>query len=125
MKLIIARAMLFTAGFLLWAMSALIPHSDRIREGWDNPAYWNIGMPLMLVLQVAAATIPGERFWRAPLWMLSGHALAIVLIHPTGNGLGLLPLAIMIIGLPAYAFLIAASLLGSNLAGLVKSSLAK
>ena len=125
MKLIIARAMLFTAGFLLWGMSALIPHSDRIREGWDNPAYWNIGMPLMLVLQVAATTVARERLWRAPLWMLSGHALAIVLIHPLGNGLALLPLAIMIIGLPAYAFLFGASVVGSNLAGLFKSSVAK
>jgi hypothetical protein len=125
MKLIIARAMLFTAGFLLWGMSALIPHSDRIREGWDNPAYWNIGMPLMLVLQVAAAIVAHERYWRAPLWMLSGHALAIVLIHPLGNGLALLPLAIMIIGLPAYAFLFAAAVVGSNLSSLVKSSPAK
>ena len=125
MKLIITRAMLFTAGFLLWGMSALIPHSDRIREGWDNPAYWNIGMPLMLVLQVVAATAAHERLWRAPLWMLSGHALAIVLIHPLGNGLALLPLAIMIIGLPAYAFLFGAAVVGSNLSSLVKSSPAK
>jgi hypothetical protein len=120
MKLIIVRSLLFTAGFLLWGISAIIPHSDRIREGWDNPAYWHTGMPLMLVLQLLVASVSDEPAWRAPLWILFGHTLAMMLISPTGNGLGLLPLAIMFIGLPAYAFLFGATLLGRTLASVVK-----
>jgi len=118
--LAIARVVLFVAGFLLWAVTSTYPMADRIREGWDDSAYWQIGVPLVLATQLAAAIFSAERPSLAPLWVLSGHALAVLLIHPPGASLGLLPLTIVFIGLPSYATLFIAAMIGRKLAGLFR-----
>jgi hypothetical protein len=112
MRLLFARAVLFAAGFLLWALSSTLPMFDRIREGWDGAAYWQIGAPSVLVIVLA---VSGERAWRTPLWILFGHLCAMVLIHPSGTDLGLLPLTLVFIGLLAYAVLFVVALVGRTL----------
>jgi hypothetical protein len=114
--LAIARAVLFVAGFLLWAVASTFPMLDHVREGWDGSAYWQIGVPLVLTTQLAAAIFSGEQPAWAPLWVLSGHALAMVLIHPPGTDLGLLPFTIVFIAVPAYGALFIAAAIGRKLA---------
>jgi hypothetical protein len=41
-----------------------------------------------------------------------GHIVAMVFIHPAGTDLGLLPLAIVIMGMPLYTALLAAAFAG-------------
>src|SRR5690606_41477866 len=40
------------AGFAVWALFSLLPAiaGYGIREGWDTPLYWVVGLPLLLVL---------------------------------------------------------------------------
>ena len=115
MRLLFARAVLFAAGFLLWALPSTLPMLDRIREGWDEAPYWQIGVPLVLVIALVASAASDERAWRSPLWVLFGHLCAMVLIHPSGTDLGLLPLTLVFIGLPAYAVLFIVALVGRTL----------
>jgi hypothetical protein len=116
MILAIARVVLFVAGFLLWAVTSTYPMMDPVREGWDGSAYWQIGVPLVLATQLAATIFSGERPAWAPLWVLSGHAFAMVMIHQPGADLGLLPITIAFIDLPAYAALFIAAMIGRKLA---------
>src|ERR1700704_2251117 len=116
MILAIAPVVFFVAGFLLWAVTSTYPMMDPVREGWDGSAYWQIGVPLVLTTQLAAGVFFGERpAWGSPL-VLSGHALAMVLIHPPGTDLGLLPFTIVFIAVPAYGALFIAAAIGRKLA---------
>jgi len=122
MMLLLVRILMFAAGFLLWAITSIFPMLDRIREGWDGLGYWQIGVPIVLVMQLGAALVSSERPSLSPLWVLAGHALAMMLIHPAGADLGLVPLAVVFIGLPAYAVLFMTALIGRKLAGFLKSA---
>ena len=117
MNLTLARTVLFAAGFMLWALTSVTPLavSEGIREGWDRPIYWQIGLPLVLAVQLLMAVRSSERVAIAPLWVMFGHVAAMVFIHPAGTSLGLLPLAIVIMGLPLYAMLLAAACVGRML----------
>ena len=122
MMLLLVRILMFAAGFLLWAITSIFPILDRIREGWDGLGYWQIGVPIVLVMQLGAALVSRERPSLSPLWVLAGHALAMMLIHRAGADLGLVPLALVFIGLPAYAVLFMTALMGRKLAGFLKSA---
>jgi len=64
--------------------------------------YWSVGVPVLLAVQVVLAALSAERPSRLPLWLLAGHFAAMLLVHPAGTSLALLPIAIVFIGLPAY-----------------------
>ena len=122
MMLLLVRILMFAAGFLLWAITSIFPMLDRIREGWDGLGYWQIGVPIVLVMQLGAALVSSERPSWAPLWVLLGHAFAMLLIHPPGADFRLLPFTIVFIGLPAYGVLFMTALIGRKLAGFLKSA---
>src|ERR1700682_1438122 len=61
MMLLLVRILMFAAGFLLWAITSIFPMLDRIREGWDGLGYWQIGVPIVLVMQLGAALVSSER----------------------------------------------------------------
>lgn len=110
------RVALFFCGFGIWAIGSLLaagPHG--IREAWDQPGYWMIGAPLLLLAQAAAAPRLKERPALQPLWVIAGHMTAMILIHPAGTDLGLLPLSLLFLGLPAYGALYLAGMLGRAL----------
>lgn len=114
----LVRAGLFLSGFVLWAAFSIVPAADGhlvIREGWDRAPYWQIGVPLLLVVQAVLTTISNERLWRLPLWTLAGHFAAMLVIRVPGSDFGLLPLALVFIGVPAYGALFLASLIGRKL----------
>src|SRR5258705_10562556 len=103
MMLLLVRILMFAAGFLLWAITSIFPMLDRIREGWDGLGFWQIGAPIVLVMQFGAALVSRERPSLSPLWVLGGQTLAMRLSHPPGGDLGLGPLAALFPGLAAYA----------------------
>jgi hypothetical protein len=112
LNLMLSRAILTIAGFTLWTSTSAFPLAAPIREGWDRPVYWQVGLPLVLALQLLVALRSRERVVIAPLWVMLGHIVAMVFIHPAGTDLGLLPLAIVIMGMPLYAALLAAAFAG-------------
>jgi hypothetical protein len=118
MSLFLARAVLFAAGFLLWALTSGLPVTEPIREGWDRSAYMQIGFPLVFLTQVVVARYSSEKMLRAPLWAILGHVAAMLVIYPPGAGLGLLPLAVIVVGLPFYLMLVIASFIGRVVRGL-------
>lgn len=108
-----ARVLLFLSGFGLWAIgSFMAAGAHGIREAWDWPGYWMIGAPLLLLAQAGATHQLGERPALQPVWAIAGHMVAMMTIHPAGTDLGLLPLTLLFLGLPAYGALYLAGMLG-------------
>ncbi|MFN3745823.1 MAG: hypothetical protein ACK4TL_14060 [Hyphomicrobiaceae bacterium] len=102
------------AGFGVWAVFSLLPvlAGYGLREGWDIAPYWIIGVPLLLALHGLAGALTDEGAWRLPFWAIGGHIAGMMLIHPTGTGLGLLPFAVVFIGIPMYVILFLATTTG-------------
>jgi hypothetical protein len=111
MNLTAARVVLFLAGFALWALTSLLPMAEALREGWDRPAYWQIGLPLVFALQLVVAIVSQERITLAPLWVLFGHAVAMLFIANAGS-IGLLPLSVVFVGAPLYLMLLVGAFIG-------------
>jgi hypothetical protein len=109
------------AGFGVWALFSLLPilEGRGIREGWDTAPYWLLGIPLLLVLHGLVGALTDSPAWRLPLWAIGGHILAMVLVSKSGASLGLLPLAIIFVGLPMYVVLSLATLTGRMIARFV------
>ena len=118
MTLTAARVVLVAAGFALWAWTSALPMSEAIREGWDRPAYWQIGLPLIVIVQIIVAILSNEKMTLAPLWVLLGHAVAMLFVAPAGSDFGLIPLSLIFVAIPLYAVLVLAALGGRIVRGL-------
>jgi hypothetical protein len=109
---------LVAAGFFVWAFFSLLPalssrgEAFRVREAWDTGAFWTIGVPVLLIVQGVAGARDDARVFRDPLFTLGGLFAAMLLVHPAGNDLGLLPLALIFVGVPSYVGLLAAEAVG-------------
>jgi hypothetical protein len=122
-----SATVLASAGFLGWAVFALLPGVEgylagrplRIREAWDTAPYFIVGLPAMLITQAVVAYLDPARALRGPLWVVAGHVLGMVLVHPANTSLGLLPLAIVFVGVPLYLVFLLAAFLGSRVARFV------
>jgi hypothetical protein len=109
-KLSLVRVALFVAGFAVWAVFSIAHTPDghfATREAWDRAPYWQFGVPLLLVAQAMAAAASREGLSRLPLFTIAGHFLAILAMRRADSDLGLLPLALMFLGVPAYGALYA------------------
>ena len=115
MNLLAARIVLFLTGFALWALTSALPLADAVREGWDRPAYWQIGLPLVFAVQIAVAIVSQEKITLAPLWVLLGHTVAMLFVARADTSLGLLPLSVLFVGVPLYLLLLAAAFAGRML----------
>jgi len=115
MTLAAARLVLFVAGFALWALTSALPLAEATREGWDRPVYWQIGLPLVFAVQIVVAFVSRERITLAPLWVLLGHAVAMLFIAQADSDLGLLPLSVLFVGVPLYLMLLVAAFIGRML----------
>jgi hypothetical protein len=104
-------------GFAVWAVLSFAGgrmYDGRyfVPEAWDTPAYFSFGVPILLAGAAVAGFLAPVRVWRWALAVVAGHVVAMVLIHPPGTGLGLLPLAIVLIGLPMTFILTVAATVG-------------
>ncbi len=73
------------SGFLVWTVFSLRP-GGGIREAWDGTPYWTIGLPLLFLLHAAFGAAQRRTAWRAPLWTVAGHFLAVILVSRAGTG---------------------------------------
>jgi hypothetical protein len=101
--------------FAIWVFFSVLPlmtgHAG-IREAWDTDAYWSIGVPLLVLSVAAAGYASNSGAWKLALWTLAGHFLAMLLVPGHGGDLGLLPLALVLIGIPAFGALTLAAYVG-------------
>lgn len=85
----------------------------RLREAWDNAAYFYVGIPIMVAAVGAAAFHMPERVWRWPLWLVGGHQAGVLLVGlGMQSGLSLILLTIILAIMLVIVFLIPA-LIGS------------
>jgi hypothetical protein len=116
-----AGLFLAAAGFAVWAVFSTLPlfTSGRgIREAWDTESYWLIGVPLLLLSVAAAGFATKEAPWKLALWPIAGHFLAMLIVSKPGTDLGLLPVALIVIGLPAFGVFTGLASLGRRLRGI-------
>jgi hypothetical protein len=105
-------------GFAMWTLFSLWPWlmtsgaPFRIREAWDMPLFWQVGVPVMLLAQIVSAVLSDDRISWQPLGMLGGLLAGIALVRPSGGDFGMLPVAMILIGVPAYAALLAVAAIG-------------
>jgi hypothetical protein len=110
-------------GFAVWTAFSVLPGlmqssaPFRIREAWDTALFWRLGVPLMLLAQAAGGAVAGGRIFWQPLWMLGGLFAGVVAAHPSGSDFGMLPLAVILIGMPCYLGLLAAAAVGRTVGG--------
>lgn len=112
-------ALLAAEAFAIWTAFALPLFTGRaaIREAWDTPAYWEFGVPVLLLSLVAAGYFSKQAPWKLALWTLAGHFLAMWLVNKPGTGLGLLPLTLLFIGVPGFVVLAALGYVGRAIKG--------
>jgi hypothetical protein len=112
-------ALLAAEAFAIWTLFALPLFTGRksIREAWDTSAYWEFGVPVVLLSLVAAGYLSKQAPWKLALWTLAGHFLAMGLVSKPGTDLGLLPLALLFFGLPAFGLLVVLGYVGRAIKG--------
>src|SRR6476659_10148154 len=111
MQVWVARLLVAVAGFAVWTLFSLPPLTGRpgIREAWDSPAYWKFGIASLLLAVAAVGYFSEDAPWKLAFAALAGHLLAMVLIKPAGTDFGLLPLSLLLVGLPGLAAFAAAA----------------
>jgi len=113
--------MMALIGFAVWTLFSLWPwlmnsHAPfRIREAWDTALFWRVGVPVMLLAQLVGGILSDGRISWQPFGMLGGFLAGIVLVRPASGDPGMLPLAMILIGAPAYVVLLAAAAIGRTL----------
>lgn len=120
----IAGLLLAVEAFAVWAVFALPRFTGRadIREAWDSEAYWMFGIPVLLGSLALAGVLSRKPAWLLAAYAAAGHALAVALIAKDGSSLGLLPLTIILIGVPLFALFAVAAWLGRKVRGMIQSS---
>jgi hypothetical protein len=108
------RLLAAVAGFAVWTLFSMPWFTGRpgIREAWDFPAYWTRGIPLLLLLALAAGCFSKDVPWKPALWALAGHFLGVLVIKQPTTDFGLLPLSLLLLGLPGLGALTLAVWLG-------------
>ena len=113
--------MMALIGFAVWTLFSLWPwlmnsHAPfRIREAWDTTLFWHVGIPLMLLAQLAGGTLSEGKIYWQPFGMLCGFFAGVLLVHPSASGFGMLPFALIMIGAPGYLALLAVAAAGRML----------
>ncbi len=113
--------LLAAEAFAVWAVFALPRFTGRatIREAWDSEPYWMFGIPVLLGSLALAGALSRKPVWLLAAYAAIGHALAVALIAKDGASLGLLPLTIVLVGLPLFALFAAAAWLGRKARGVI------
>src|SRR4051812_4059905 len=78
--LLAALGLVVWTGLSVWAGFVTTELSFRLREAWDTPAYFYVGMPLMALAVAAIGFMRPERAWRWPLWLVAGHQAGVLLV---------------------------------------------
>jgi hypothetical protein len=122
MQSLYIRLLAAVAGFAVWTLFSmpLLTGRSGIHEAWDSPAYWNRAVPLLLLLALAAGWFSRDVPWKLALSAVAGHSLAVALVKQPTTDFGLLPLSLLLLGLPGLGALTLAIWLGQSMQLFVK-----
>ncbi len=115
---LVPAAIAVVAGVLSWDLVRLLGNR---REAWDDPNYWRIGYPLLLVTAFILALGFPERPWRWVVIMIGAQAVWSLFLAFIADGApNLLPLGLIVfalLGLPCLAAAYAGQWLGRRVRG--------
>jgi hypothetical protein len=116
------RALAALGAFAVWTALSIPLFTGRagIREAWDSPSYWSRGIPLLLLLLVAAGWASKDVPWKLALSAVAGHFLAVVLVRQPTADFGMLPLSLVLLGVPGLGAFTLAAWLGQEVRQLLK-----
>jgi peptidoglycan/LPS O-acetylase OafA/YrhL len=87
----------------------LIRRLGSRREAWDDPLYWQLGYPLLLLVALVVGLLWPERPWRWVVWLMIGQVAWSLILALGHNGIpNLWPLGLMMFLLLAIPCLLAA-----------------
>jgi hypothetical protein len=120
-RALLAGILAFASGFAVWAILSLAAGQMQggrliVREAWDTPAYFILGLPLLLAVAAISGGLAPVRVWRWPLLTAAGQVVAMVLVHPPGTDLALAPVAVVFIGVPLIVAMTLAAVVGAVIA---------
>ena len=108
----LAVAISLAAGFFVWAGLSVV---TGVREAWDEPIYWWLGLPVLAIVAGLTGYLAPARVWRWPALIALGQIVAMLVVNP-GAGLGLLPLALIFVVLPLVIVLTIPAVIGGSIA---------
>lgn len=115
---IVPAAIAIAVGVASWE---LVRHLGRRREAWDDPIYWQLGYPLLLLAAFILGLIWRERPWRWVVLLLGAQAVWSFLLAFLQSGVpNLFPLGLVmfaLLGLPCLAAAYAGKWLGGRVLG--------
>jgi predicted permease len=76
------------------------------REAWDSPAYWTIGLPIVVLASVAFGFLSRERDWIGAVVIVPSQLLTMMARN--GEVGGLWPLTIALSSILSTPFIVAA-----------------
>ena len=98
---VVPVAIAAVAGVLAWDVVRLIGGRS---EAWDDPNYWLIGLPIMLIAAFILGLGYPDRPWRWALAIVGAQALwSLFLAVAAGRSLKLLPLGLATFAVIALA----------------------
>ena len=99
-------ALAFLIGGANWE---LVRQLGSRREAWDDPLYWQLGYPLLLLAAFGLGFVWRERPWRWAVWLIAGQVTWSLLLVTTQDGVpNLLPLGLIMFALLGIPCLLAA-----------------
>ncbi len=107
---LVTGPMLALTGLAVWTGLSAI---SGFHEAWETPAYFYVGLPLMMAAVSVASFHMPRRIWRWPLWLVGGHQAGVFLVGlGMQSGLSLLIL-IVLLAVMLAALLSVPALIGS------------
>jgi peptidoglycan/LPS O-acetylase OafA/YrhL len=112
---VIPAALAFLVGAADWE---LVRQLGSRREAWDDPVYWQFGLPLLVLTAFLLGLVWRERPWRWAVWLMAGQASWSLLLAVGQDGIpNLLPLGLLmfaLLGIPCVLATYAGRWLGER-----------
>lgn len=97
----------------------LIRRLGSRREAWDDPQFWQLGYPLLLLAALILGMVWRDRPWRWVVWLVVGQAAWSLVLALSQDGIpNLLPLGLVmfaLLGIPCLATAYAGRWLGEKI----------
>lgn len=103
---LVPAAIAVATGIASWE---LVRYLGYRREAWDDPVYWQLGYPLLVIVAFVLGLVWREASWQWVIWMMGGQAGWSLLLEIINDGVpNLFPLGLAMFTVLALRCLAAA-----------------